>query len=91
MDQQETAPDQVQKESIINQEALSKLFSEKLPIPYLALLATYISLLVAVTFNLIGVASHCASRLFNEGGVSVATCYCANCIFNRSHSSYAIS
>lgn len=67
MSEQDTAPSQVQKESIINQEALSKLFSEKLPVPYLALITTYVILVLALVINLAGLTSYGISQLFDTG------------------------
>lgn len=70
MSEQTTAPTPQPRASIINQEAVNSMFSQSLPIPYLAVLVVCISLFVASIFIIVDLAGFVVSNLISGGGAS---------------------
>lgn len=68
MSEQTTAPTPQPRASIINQEAVNSMFSQSLPIPYLAALILFVSLFITSVFTMVDLVGFVMSNLLSGGG-----------------------
>lgn len=68
MSDKTTSSESTQPASIINQEALGSLFSNKLPVPYLASLTVFVVLLLISLGSILGLSGFAASQLLSNSG-----------------------
>lgn len=68
MSEQTTAPTPQPRASIINQEAVNSMFSQSLPIPYLAALILFVSLFITSVFTIVDLVGFVMSNLLSSGG-----------------------
>ncbi|MDO4684473.1 MAG: hypothetical protein Q4B06_02080 [Candidatus Saccharibacteria bacterium] len=68
MSEQTTTPTPQPRASIINQEAVNSMFSQSLPIPYLAALVVCISLFLASVFTMVDLVGFVMSNLISGSG-----------------------
>lgn len=66
MSDKTTSSESTQSASIINQEALGSLFSNKLPVPYLASLTVFVVLLLVSLGSILGLSGFAASQLLSN-------------------------
>lgn len=68
MSEQTTAPTPQPRASIINQEAVNSMFSQSLPIPYLAALILFVSLFITSIFTMVDLVGFVINNLLSSGG-----------------------